>query len=96
MKITGYRLLRTFHDWGRPVGDVNGFIDPGVTEVPIVILETDEGIEGIGTGSHQDIERLFPAIEGEDPRAVTALRCDFRWHRHHGHGDLGPESEDCG
>ena len=73
MKITGYRLLRTFHDWGRPVGDVNGFIDPGVTEVPIVILETDEGIEGIGTGSHQDIERLFPAIEGEDPRAVTAL-----------------------
>jgi len=41
--------------------------------VPIVILETDEGIEGIGTGSHQDIERLFPAIEGEDPRAVTAL-----------------------
>lgn len=73
MKITGYRVLRTFHDWGRPVGDVNGFIDPGVTEVPIVILETDEGIEGIGTGSHQDIERLFPAIEGEDPRAVTAL-----------------------
>ena len=73
MKITGYRMLRTFHDWGRPVGDVNGFIDPGVTEVPIVILETDEGIEGIGTGSHQDIERLFPAIEGEDPRAVTAL-----------------------
>ena len=73
MKITGYRLLRTFHDWGRPVGDVNGFIDPGVTEVPIVILETDEGIEGIGTGSHQDIERIFPAIEGEDPRAVTAL-----------------------
>ena len=73
MKITGYRVLRTFHDWGRPVGDVNGFIDPGVTEVPIVILETDEGIEGVGTGSHQDIERLFPAIEGEDPRAVTAL-----------------------
>jgi L-alanine-DL-glutamate epimerase-like enolase superfamily enzyme len=73
MKITGYRCLQTFHDWGRPVGDVNGFIDPGVTEVPIVILETDEGVEGIGTGSHQDLERLFPAIEGEDPRAVSAL-----------------------
>lgn len=73
MKITGYRLLRTFHDWGRPVGDVNGFIDPGVSEVPVVILETDEGIEGVGVGSHHDIDRLFPAIEGEDPRAVSAL-----------------------
>lgn len=73
MKITGYRCLRTFHDWGRPVGDVNGYIDPGVTEVPIVVLETDEGIEGIGTGSHHDIDRLFPALEGEDPRAVSSL-----------------------
>lgn len=73
MKITGYRCLSTFHDWGRPVGDVNGFIDPGVTEVPVVILETDEGVEGIGTGSHQDLERIFPAIEGEDPRAVSSL-----------------------
>lgn len=73
MKITGYRCLQTFHDWGRPVGDVNGYIDPGVTEVPIVVLETDEGVEGIGTGSHQDLERLFPAIEGEDPRAVSSL-----------------------
>jgi L-alanine-DL-glutamate epimerase-like enolase superfamily enzyme len=73
MKITGYRCLRTYRDWGRPIGDVNGFIDTGVTEAPILILETDEGIEGIGTGSHQGIEEVFPAIEGEDPRAVTAL-----------------------
>ena len=62
MKITGYRFLRTFHDWGRPVGDVNGFIDPGISEVPIVILETDEGIEGIGMGSHHDLDRIFPAL----------------------------------
>jgi L-alanine-DL-glutamate epimerase-like enolase superfamily enzyme len=73
MKITGYRCLTTFHNWGRPVGDVNGFIESGVTEVPIVILETDEGVTGVGTGSHQDIERLFPAIEGQDPRAVSTL-----------------------
>ena len=73
MKVTGYRCLRTFHDWGRPVGDVNGFIDPGISEVAVVVLETDEGIEGVGMGSHQDIDRLFPALEGEDPRAVTAL-----------------------
>src|SRR6478609_6169134 len=62
MKITGYRCLRTYLDWGRPVGDVNGFSDPGISSVPIVVLETDHGID-----------RLFPAIEGEDPRAVTAL-----------------------
>lgn len=73
MKITGYRTLRTFHDWGRPVGDVNGFIESGLTEVPIVLLDTDEGITGVGTGSVHDVDRLFPAIEGEDPRAVTAL-----------------------
>jgi L-alanine-DL-glutamate epimerase-like enolase superfamily enzyme len=73
MKITGYRCLRTFHDWRRPVGDVNGYIESGITEVPIVVLETDEGITGVGTGSTHDIERLFPAIEGEDPSAVSAL-----------------------
>jgi len=73
MKITGYRCIRTYRDWGRPIGDVNGYIDNGLTEVPIVILETDAGITGIGTGSDQDIDRLFPALEGEDPRAVTAL-----------------------
>jgi L-alanine-DL-glutamate epimerase-like enolase superfamily enzyme len=73
MKITGYRTLRTFQDWGRPVGDVNGFIESGVTEVPILLLETDAGVTGVGTGSVHDIERLFPAIEGEDPRAVVSL-----------------------
>lgn len=73
MKITGYRCLSSVHNWGRPVGDVNGYIQSGITEVPIVILETDEGITGIGTGSHQDIDRIFPAIEGQDPRAVATL-----------------------
>jgi L-alanine-DL-glutamate epimerase-like enolase superfamily enzyme len=73
MKITGYRRLHSYHDWGRPVGDVNGQVELGVTEVPIVLLETDEGVTGIGTGSHQDIERLFEAIEGQDPRAVSTL-----------------------
>ncbi|GAA1980673.1 mandelate racemase/muconate lactonizing enzyme family protein [Microbacterium pumilum] len=73
MRITGYRCLRTYHDWGRPVGDANGYIDSGVTEVPIVIVETDAGIEGVGMGSHQDLDRLFPALEGHDPRAVSSL-----------------------
>ena len=73
MRITGYRTVTTLQDWGRPVGDVNGFIRDGITEVPVVVLETDEGLEGIGVGSHTDIDRVFPAIEGEDPRAVVAL-----------------------
>ncbi|WP_382308094.1 mandelate racemase/muconate lactonizing enzyme family protein [Herbiconiux sp. UC225_62] len=73
MKITGYTSLTTVHDWGRPVGDVNGIVDAGVTEVPILLLHTDGGLTGVGLGAHTDIARVFPAIEGEDPRAVTAL-----------------------
>lgn len=73
MKITGYRCISSFHDWGRPIGDVNGYIDSGVTEVPIVILETDEGVTGVGTGSHQDVDRLFTVLDGQDPRAVSTL-----------------------
>ncbi|NUJ89119.1 mandelate racemase/muconate lactonizing enzyme family protein [Plantibacter sp. MCCC 1A11337] len=73
MKITGYRTIHTHRDWGRPVGDVNGFIASGITDVAIVILETDAGVEGIGMGSDHAVELLFPALEGRDPRAVTSL-----------------------
>ena len=73
MKVTGYRVLRTFREWGRPVGDVNGHIASGITEESIVLVDTDAGITGVGTGHVADLARLFPAIEGEDPRAVTAL-----------------------
>lgn len=73
MKITGFRTLTTVQDWGRPVGDVNGFIDDGITEVPLVVIETDGGLEGVGVGSHADLDRLFPALEGQDPRATSTL-----------------------
>jgi L-alanine-DL-glutamate epimerase-like enolase superfamily enzyme len=73
MRITGLRMLTTIHDWGRPVGDANGVFTGGVTPVPVVLVDTDEGITGVGTGSHVEAETLFAAIEGEDPRAVTAL-----------------------
>lgn len=73
MKITGYRSLVTVHDWGRPVGDVNGVVAAGVTEVPILLIETDGGLTGVGLGQHADIARVFPAVDGQDPRAVTAL-----------------------
>lgn len=73
MRITGYRTLTTIQEWGRPVGDANGILADGVTSVPIVIVETDEGISGVGLGPHPELDRIFAAIEGEDPRAVTTL-----------------------
>lgn len=73
MKITGWRTLNTVHRWQRPIGDVNGTLDSGVTDVPVLILETDQGVSGIGLGGHAEFPRLFPALDGQDPRAVTAL-----------------------
>ncbi|WP_341716293.1 mandelate racemase/muconate lactonizing enzyme family protein [Micromonospora sp. FIMYZ51] len=73
MRITGYRTLTTVQEWGRPVGDANGVFADGVVPVSIVIVETDEGISGVGLGPYVEIERIFAAIEGEDPRAVTTL-----------------------
>jgi L-alanine-DL-glutamate epimerase-like enolase superfamily enzyme len=73
MRITGYRTLTTVQDWGRPVGDANGSYADGLVRVPIVIVETDVGITGVGFGPHVEIESVFAAIEGEDPRCVTAL-----------------------
>lgn len=73
MKITGYRSLCTVHDWGRLTGDVNGVQVGNTTPVPVLILETDSGLEGVGVGAHADVARVFPAIEGEDPRSVVAL-----------------------
>lgn len=80
MKITGYRTLTTHHDWGRLIGDVNHVSDVTLMPVPILVVTTDENIGGIGIGAHDDIERIFPAVEGEDPRGVTALydrMCDY-------------------
>lgn len=73
MKITGWRTLNTVHRWQRPIGDVNGTLDSGVTDVPVLILETDQGVSGIGLGGHAEFARLFPALDGQDPRSVTAL-----------------------
>lgn len=73
MRITGFRTLTTVQDWGRPVGDANGVFADGITSVPVVLVDTDEGITGVGLGPHVEVETLFAAIEGEDPRAVTGL-----------------------
>jgi len=73
MKITGYRSLRTVHDWGRVTGDVNGVQSGQTTPVPVLVIETDAGIEGVGLGPHGDIDRVFPAVLDQDPRSVVAL-----------------------
>ncbi|GAB3845251.1 hypothetical protein GCM10029963_23300 [Micromonospora andamanensis] len=67
MRITGYRTLTTIQEWGRPVGDANGVIANGNVPVPIVVVETDEGLSGVGIGPQVEIERIFAAIDGEDP-----------------------------
>jgi len=73
MRITGFRVLTTIQDWRRPVGDANGVFDGGITDVPIVMVDTDAGITGVGLGSHVELETIFTAIAGEDPRSTTAL-----------------------
>ena len=52
MRITGFRALTTVQEWGRAVGDANGVFADGVTTVPIVLVDTDEGITGVGMGPH--------------------------------------------
>jgi L-alanine-DL-glutamate epimerase-like enolase superfamily enzyme len=73
VRITGYRTLTTVQEWGRPVGDANGVFADGVTSVPIIVVDTDEGITGVGFGPHVEVQAIFAAIDGEDPRCVTAL-----------------------
>jgi L-alanine-DL-glutamate epimerase-like enolase superfamily enzyme len=73
MRITGYRTLTTVQEWGRPIGDANGVYADGTVSVPIVLVDTDEGITGVGFGPHVQLDSVFAAVEGEDPRSVTAL-----------------------
>src|SRR3954451_19708390 len=73
MRITGCRPLTTVHDWGRPVGDANGVFPDGVVAVRLVLVDTDEGITGVGLGSHASLDTIFAAIDGEGPRATSAL-----------------------
>jgi L-alanine-DL-glutamate epimerase-like enolase superfamily enzyme len=73
MRITGFRTMNTVQEWGRPVGDANGVFADGRIPVPIILVDTDVGITGVGLGPHAGAEAVFAAIDGEDPRGVTAL-----------------------
>ena len=109
MKITGYRSLTTHHDWGRLVGDVNG-ISAG-TEHPRRHprrRRPTAGSTASRVGAHPDIDRLFPAIDGADPRAVVQLYdrmlavafklghtgAVVRHHRHDRLRAVGPQGQD--
>jgi L-alanine-DL-glutamate epimerase-like enolase superfamily enzyme len=81
MRITGFRTLTTVQDWGRCVGDANGVYSDGRVDVRIVLVDTDEGITGVGLGSNLELERIFGALEGEDPRSTTALYDRMLRHR---------------
>ncbi|MDQ0935686.1 L-alanine-DL-glutamate epimerase-like enolase superfamily enzyme [Streptomyces turgidiscabies] len=72
MRITGYRTLTTARRGGRPVDDANGVYADGVMPVP-VLVETDEGITGVGLGPHVEAEVVLAAVDGQDPHAVTVL-----------------------
>ncbi|GAA3334750.1 mandelate racemase/muconate lactonizing enzyme family protein [Curtobacterium albidum] len=75
MKITGFRELITQHDWHRIVGDVNGVSVSSRTDVQVLIITTDVGLEGISVTNAGPLNtaRVFPVIDGQDPRSVTAL-----------------------
>lgn len=73
MRITGFRTLNTVQEWGRPVGDANGVFADGRIPVPIILVDTDVGLTGVGLGPHAGAEAVFAALDGEDPRGVTAL-----------------------
>lgn len=75
MKITGFREHITQNDWRRIVGDVNGVSEGQRTDVHVLVIETDSGIEGISVTAAAPLHtaRVFPAIDGQDPRGTTSL-----------------------
>ena len=79
MKITGYRVEHYLMKMDRLIGDAN--LPSGVEMLPgsILYLETDENVTGISLGYGGNIEGLFGAVEGADPReTVGAVDQDER------------------
>ena len=72
-RVVAYTSLRTLQRWGRPIGDVNSITADGTRPVHVLLLHTDDGRTGVGLAPHEGIERVFPVVEGADPRAVPVL-----------------------
>ena len=79
MKITD--ITTQEYRWPRKKPITNGLHTYSNVEFAVVLIETDEGITGVGLGSGGDIwrgtiKRLAPALIGEDPINVERL-----WHK---------------
>lgn len=73
MRIASYRVSQTSFTWGRPVGDVNGIVESGVTGVAVLEVLADDGTIGTAVGEVLNPDNVFAAIHGADPLANAAL-----------------------
>ncbi|MBK66394.1 MAG: racemase [Chloroflexi bacterium] len=73
MKITDFKITYWEGKAERAIGDANG--PYGSNRLPGSFLEifTDEGITGYSLIGNGYVEKLFPLIEGKDPRSVIGL-----------------------
>ena len=73
MKITDFKITHWEGEAERAIGDANG--PYGSKRLPGSFLEifTDEGITGYSLIGNGYVEKLFPLLEGKDPRSVIGL-----------------------
>ena len=73
MKITGYRTESFHFSRGRTLGDANSPAGSDRASGTLLFLETDGGVEGVTLGGSSSLAKLFPALEGQDPRGVRGI-----------------------
>ncbi len=73
MKITGYRTASFRYSRGRKLGDANSPQGSDRASGTLLFIETDEGLEGVTLGGSSSLGKLFPALEGKDPRGVRGI-----------------------
>lgn len=73
MKIIGYRLAEFEVKLDRIIGDANQPAGGYIIGCALLRIDTDEGVTGIAPAGNEAVGKLFPVIEGADPRAVAAI-----------------------
>ena len=73
MKITDFKLTNWEGEAKRSIGDANG--PYGSNRLPGSFLEifTDENITGYALIGNSYVEKIFPLLEGKDPRSVLGI-----------------------
>ena len=73
MKITDFKLTNWEGEAKRAIGDANG--PYGSNRLPGSFLEifTDENITGYALIGNSYVEKIFPLLEGKDPRSVLGI-----------------------